>query len=434
MTALNGQAGFREVNAANPCPKCRKPDWCAVAEDGGACCCRRVNDGTGEERTDAAGATYYLYRLAPSRNGHTSPPPRFTLADGKGERADPDTLNKVYGALLDALPLDDLHIDRLRRRGLKGDLRAAGYRSHRQRGRAKVARVLIDAGLEGLLPRVPGFFLKEGDRGAYWTVGGAAGLLIPIRDVEGRVVALQVRADFAGKGPRYSFVSSKRRGGTGPGAPVHVPLFSGDKTTVRVTEGGLKANVATELSGVLTIGLPGLAWQKAAAVLRQLGAKTARVALDADARRKPEVGGALVRLVRDLRARGFAVELERWAEDGGKGIDDLLAAGKGPEMVTGDDALAAAEEIDRAARGSPDAQSVTSHQTPAVFRNYFFEESLTEDGKPKLVKVGLSAERVTRSCTASPAAGRSGPAKSSSWRGRIAFPSASTTRTTSSPG
>jgi hypothetical protein len=340
----NGQADFREATHADPCPVCKKPDWCRVAEDGSVCCCRRVA-ADGEERTDKDGAIYYVHQLAAGANGHATAPPRFTLADGGGERADPDTLHRVYAALLDQLPLDPHHVDGLRARGLKGDLKAAGYRTL-GRGRWTAVRALIDAGLEEHLPRVPGFFVQDGKRGPYWTVGGASGLLIPIRDVKQRVVALQVRADFPGEGPLYSFVSSKKRGGSSPGAPVHVPLFDGDRATVRVTEGALKADVATALSGLLTIGLAGVnGWPRAAALLKRLGAKTARVAFDADARHNPNVAAALRQLMRGLRSEGFVVELERWREEDGKGIDDLLAAGQRPEVVAGDDVLAAVEEI-----------------------------------------------------------------------------------------
>jgi hypothetical protein len=319
-----------------------------VSDDGAVCCCRRRRGGV--ERIDSRGVTYYVHRLAPAARDITPLTPHVAPADA-GQRADPDTLHRVYTALLDALPLDQRHVERLRARGLTGDLRRAGYRTL-GRGRARAARALLDAGLGEQLPRVPGLYLHQHEGGACWTVAGASGLLIPVRDAQGRVVALQVRADFAAAGrPRYSYVSSRSRGGPGPGAPAHVPLFAGDRAVVRVTEGAIKADVATALSGLLTVGLPGVgAWGQAAPLLRQLGARTARVAFDADARRNPTVSGALLRLVRDLRARGYATEVETWAEGDGKGIDDLLAAGCVPEVATGDEALAIAEAIDRAAR------------------------------------------------------------------------------------
>jgi putative DNA primase/helicase len=349
VSEANGTHEFRHVTATAPCPICRKPDWCSISTDGEVCACRRIAEG-GEERTDKSGGTFYYHRLVERTANHTQPEPRFTLADGKGERADVDTLNRVYSALLDALPLDAHHQERLRARGLAGDLKAAGYRSL-GRARYRAVASLRNAGLEELFPRVPGFFDKENERGKYWTVTGSEGFLIPVRDTAARIVALIVRPDFPQPGKKYTYISSKSRQGPGPGAPVHVPLFSGDTTTVRITEGALKADIATHLSKTLTIGLPGIAWKGAIPLLKRWRPETVLVAFDADAARNANVARAMLELVKALRAGGYAVALERWAEQDGKGIDDLLAAGKKPEIVTGDDALAAAVEIEWASRG-----------------------------------------------------------------------------------
>jgi hypothetical protein len=349
---------FRNVSHRHPCPVCGRGDWCSLSEDGEVCLCRRISAG-GEERIDSGGATYYLHRLNPSTKRTATLPLRHRSENSGGQRAGPEVLHQVYSALLDALSLDAHHVGRLHERGLRGDLRAAGYRSLHQRGRYHAVQHLIAAGLEQLLPGVPGFSVEQGERGPYWTVKGAVGLLIPIRDVEERIVALSVRADFVeGKQARYTFVSSKKFGGPGPGAPVHITLFTGDKSVLRITEGALKADITTNLSGILTIGLAGLTWQSALPVVRRLGSTRVKVALDADARRNPNVSGALVRLVRDLRRdKNLIVELEVWDESGGKGIDDLLAVGKAPRVLTGEDVVAATEEIDRVARRNipPDA-------------------------------------------------------------------------------
>jgi hypothetical protein len=345
---------WREVSPSHPCPKCGKTGWCATSEDGNWCCCRRLDDGTGKKKTDEAETDYWLYRLTPRTPGSGSwEAPRHTLADGNGKRVDAETLHKVYSELLRHLPLTSAHADILAARGLKGDHRAAGYRTL-GKGRAKAAYAVVKAGLEPLLPRVPGFFVQEKPDGSrYWSLTGSGGLLIPVRDVQKRVIALLVRADVGQKGPKYCYLSSKRRGGACPGSPVHVPLFQGDTATVRVTDGVLKADIATALSGVLSIGLPGVgAWRRAGSVLKQLGARTARLTLDADARTKRPVGEALSRLAEHLRSEGFGLELERWDAAAGKGIDDLLAAGHMPESLSGDAALAAVRETVEAARAA----------------------------------------------------------------------------------
>ena len=106
-------------------------------------------------------------------------------------------------------------------------------------------------------------------------------------------------------------------------------------STVRVTEGELKADVATALSierenpSFLTIGLNGpSAFEAAVPALKALGTETVIVALDSDARENRSVAAALSRTVDGLRESGFAVELETWTggKDGAKGIDDAILA------------------------------------------------------------------------------------------------------------
>jgi hypothetical protein len=348
-TSVNGK--WTSVSASRCCPVCGKPDWCRVSADGVLCACRRQDRhpslGAGERKTDQSGGEYWLYRLVAreAQSGGAWQPPRYSMADGKGERAAPDTLHRVYSALLDRLPLMPQHKANLEIRGLKVGQKAAGYRSL-GRQRARAAHDLVKAGLEELLPRVPGFHVQEKNGRRFWSLTGMGGLLVPVRDSQRRIVALLTRLDEppAGKG-KYRYFSSKQKGGPGPGAPVHFPLFTGDTATVRVTEGALKADIATALSGMLTIGLPGVSmWQRAAKALRQVRARTARLSFDADARTNRHVAGALCRLAQHLLEHGFTVEVERWNPADGKGIDDALAAGKTPEVLTGDAAFAAIRE------------------------------------------------------------------------------------------
>jgi len=56
----NGSLKWCEVTVSKPCPKCRKPDWCAISDDGDWCCCRRLDDGTGKRKADQAGGEFWL--------------------------------------------------------------------------------------------------------------------------------------------------------------------------------------------------------------------------------------------------------------------------------------------------------------------------------------------------------------------------------------
>jgi putative DNA primase/helicase len=358
MSALNGngRGTWRRVSPSHPCAICERADWCGYTEDGlRARCMRNASHhvyGSGQETVGDDGATGWTYRLGPDPGEWEEP--QFGLADGRGKLADPDTLHRVYSELLRHLPLTDRHAGDLRRRGLSDEqISGRGYRTL-GKGRATALRELIRAGLERHLPLIPGCFVQEQEEGKrYWTLAGRGGLVVPVRDVQGRIVALLVRADEPGKGGKYTYLSSKRRGGAGPGSPTHFPLYDGDRGRLRVTEGGLKADVATALSGTFTLGLPGVAvWRRVAEVLAELRAKTAVLAFDADARTNPTVAQALLRLAEDLRDHGFAAELELWHAADGKGIDDLLAAGKTPRLVTGDAVLPVVRELLAAARGT----------------------------------------------------------------------------------
>ncbi|MBV8269199.1 MAG: hypothetical protein JO252_22995, partial [Planctomycetaceae bacterium] len=118
---------------------------------------------------------------------------------------------------------------------------------------------------------------------------------------------------------------------------THVPpIGPGPHERARVTEGEIKAHVATALSGTPTVSLPGAGmWGLALPALDALGAQRVVLALDADHRTNPHVAAALAGAYRGLGER-FAVALETW--DGPKGIDDLLAAGDQPEVLDGEDA------------------------------------------------------------------------------------------------
>ena len=337
----------------SPCHICGKPDWCSVSLDGKKTICRRRDNDTGVRKTDQAGGAYWVYERNGSRPGGGAE--HKTREESVApEKADPDTLNEVYGALLDNLSLNQGHRQDLHRRGLsEAEIKRYRYRSLPPRGREGLAGALVERFGPEVCAMVPGLRANKGDSGG-WSLAGADGLLVPVRDTEGRIVALKARADDAGDGPKYTYVSSKKYGGPGPGALVHVPLSDGaDEKTARLTEGELKADVATARTGVLTVSIPGVSsWRPALPVLRALGRGAVRLAFDADARRNENVAQALSDAFHALEEQGFEVALETWPIENGKGIDDLLQAGHKPNVVAGDAARVAVAEILMEAKGS----------------------------------------------------------------------------------
>ena len=350
---------WQEVTKAEPCPICEKPDWCRRSPDGAKVACRRESRGAVKAKRYKDGSEAHIHILRDDRqaDGNGKPKNEERGADPPLERAPPptsdaqqalDKRDQAYRLLLTELPLSPDHRDNLRQRGLSdAEIDEGQYRtlpSYRQ----KFVKRLAD-GLGAEFTTVPGFI--EGDRGP--RIAAPSGLVVPVRDPVGRVVALKVRPDKPNGSGKYCYLSSAKYGGPSPGSPAHVPLgVCGPCPVVRVTEGELKADIATRLSGVPTVSFSGVAsWRSVVPLLQTLGAKTVQVAFDADAPTNRHVAKALRDCVEELLTLGYAIELERWPIDAGKGIDDVYAAGKADavDVVTGDVALQAAEEIARAA-------------------------------------------------------------------------------------
>jgi len=299
-----------------------------------------VEDGCFRSKKDKNGAAYYLHRLKGNSQPDLASNPKSSGPEAK--RADPDLLNEVYSAFLDRLALSDAHRKNLQGRGVPDETTDLNkYRTLPAQGRHRIVCSIQEHYGDKLLS-VPGFVVKEGQSRRYMTVRGPAGLLVPCRDAGGRIVALKVRCDDSGNGgPRYAYCSSAGHGGPGPGAPVHLPTGTPEVAEfVRLTEGELKADIIQALTGLPTVSIPGVnSWQAALAVLKTLNCKTVRLAFDADAWDKPIVARALSICADALAKAGFAIELERWDAADGKGLDDLLAAGKTPELLQGNAAV-----------------------------------------------------------------------------------------------
>ncbi len=319
-----------------PCPICGHAGWCRLSADGQLAACRRIEQGAARTRTDKNGAAFFIHRIdgrAADPPPRLDPPPMTTAS-----RADTDTRHRVYSALLAALPLSSAHREGLRRRGLTdARIDAAQYRTLPAQGRARIARELARRFGDAVLLAVPGFILKDGVSGKYITVAGAAGLLIPCRTGDGRIAALKVRRDADGDGPRYSYLSSAKFGGPSAELCCHVPIgIDKPAATVRLTEGELKADAAFALNGTPTISIPGVGnWKLCVPVLRELRTSGVRIAFDADAATNPAVARALQAAFDGLALDGFAVSIERWDAERGKGIDDLLVTGDKPDTLTG---------------------------------------------------------------------------------------------------
>jgi len=229
---------WHEVTPKNPCCNCHKPDWCGVSDDGILGVCRRFPPENGIHRIGKAG-DYWVFRLngpLPAIRQALALPSRPTT-----QCADPQTRNAVYRALLARLSLAATHRQDLHRRGLNDtEISARAYRTLPMRGRTALARKLVEQFGLDLCLQVHGFYLAKGDGQPYCSLAGATGLAIPVRDMDGHIVAVKVRADESQtrKRNKYTTVSSSRHHGPSPGSPLHIPLFQGQRGGHGATDRG----------------------------------------------------------------------------------------------------------------------------------------------------------------------------------------------------
>lgn len=326
---------------ATPCPICGKSDWCRTTADGNTVCCFRS---TGSEFV----VGWLLLKKATARNeqqygvwsriihaGEGSTPPATGRSEPAPKKAGRAPLSLTYRIFLDSLSLGQADAGQLLSRGLSDKrIRANKYRSLNSQRSAAVEAVLSEDSIAEYVSKIPGFYRNTQES---WGFAGPQGIAIPVRNIIGQIVAIKIRAEKPGDGPKYVYASSVHHGGPGAGSPVHIPLHDDDDdlSTVRVTEGELKADVATARTNILTLGLPGVGtFRQALPILRKLDPETVLVAFDADYRTNKTVAAALGGAIR-LFSRSFNVVVETWPAEWGKGIDDILAAGKKPSQLAG---------------------------------------------------------------------------------------------------
>jgi hypothetical protein len=247
------------------------------------------------------------------------------------ELADIETRNKAYNALLKKLELYINHTADLKRRGLTvKEIISRGYRSVPQDPalRQSICRELIKASCA--LKGVPGFY--TGGNGN-WDFYGVPGYLIPVRDTEGRIQGMQVRLDNPGDGGKYRWFSMPDKENSTP-AKTWIHTSHGIDDEVWITEGPLKADVASFLTGHTFIGVAGVnATKGLTEQLKEIGVKEVVIAFDMDFVRNENVEEAIKHLHTDLKKAGVKTATACWHPGMGKGIDDAILSGANIEIT-----------------------------------------------------------------------------------------------------
>lgn len=237
--------------------------------------------------------------------------------------------NKTYKTLLNQLVLTKEHQDNLIKRGLSiEDIQKNEYRSITPNlDTKKLARQVLQSG--ALVEGVPGFYKNE--QGA-WDIRlyGDSGYLIPQRDGIGRIQGFQMRLD---KGDRryLPLTSSHDFKGTQWRPFIHYSKGSKHVGYAVITEGPLKADVITALSGYSVIAVPGVNslgfLPRALHDLVLAGElKKVAVAYDADIVENEHVQKAQKKLIELLENMNIPyVVIKPWVLKY-KGLDDYLLA------------------------------------------------------------------------------------------------------------
>jgi len=161
--------------------------------------------------------------------------------------------HSVYSALLSMLSLAPDHMRGLLNRGLtKQAIIGNEYRTTPTEGEKALAGELIAAGQN--LAGIPGFFT---DTDGQWSfVPIKRGMLIPVRDMHGRIQGMQVRLDNEER-RKYRWVSSSEIQ-NGCGAEGWVHLAGPVSERVILIEGPMKADIVHCLTGQSVLAVPGV--------------------------------------------------------------------------------------------------------------------------------------------------------------------------------
>lgn len=276
------------------------------------------------------------------------------------QRADDSAAHKAYSTLLSfsEFKLTEAHRENLRKRGLPDELIVKnGYRSMSLDANAETlvtakAKEIYNSNLKSLKNKMPIIQRCKSDRiiaglevanrllklginmngvpgfyklGTRWCFRLEDGMYIPTRNIDGEIVALQVRKDVGDI--RYKTISSKDLpcGVTTGISRTHFCLQNakiGPDTLVLITEGPLKADVALSLmeeKNVAFLAIHGVnntaELQGLFADLHKRGVRYVYNYLDMDKCTKPQIAAACKKIRAIAEKAGLKMVMRFWAPE-----------------------------------------------------------------------------------------------------------------------
>lgn len=384
----------------NPCRICEGTSWCCNFEDR-TLCMKIASDRPAKEEGwwhPLPGCEWPEYRRDEVAVMPERPVPT--------ERAGLARRNQVYTDLLSYISLSKDHAEHLqgpKRQLSRSQIDLRQYRTlwhyeHNAQTQELYA-FKIAAELQskyGDLHKVPGF----GNRDKFSnkpgeTIAGALCLtprvMIPVRSVEGLIEGFQLMDPEPADEdtPKYIWFSGVGDDGAGIGKPLHVsrPVCTSHKpeknVDIVITEGPLKADIISDQVGITTVAFQGVKcidWAAMERTIEVLEPRRILLALDADRHRNEHVAKAHEELCRWCEEHGHAYMVADWAEEDGKGLDDLLLSGGKPTWLEPRPKEAEPEkreriEIERYALASSWSQPATAREL-TKFPNSAWESNL----------------------------------------------------------
>lgn len=235
---------------------------------------------------------------------------------------DIDARHETYTALLSKLSLASDHRENLLSRGLSDEqIQKFGYKTMPVVGFSAIAKQLQSEGY--YLAGVPGFYHNKD--GSWTMIQEKRGILVPVRNQDGKIQGLQVRRDNVKKG-KFRWISSVgKQDGCKAECWAHIV---GDPTpTVLLTEGPLKADIVNYLTGLTVIAVPGVNslthLKEMLEYVQSKGTTRIMTVFDMDYLKNPHVKDGYYNLATMLAEVGIEYGTYLW-DPQYKGLDDYV--------------------------------------------------------------------------------------------------------------
>ena len=288
-----------------------------------------------QKRFEGLGADA-MERLKPQSTGTEITPAPVSLRD------------YVYREMSNYLDISSKHLDDLHKRGLTDEMiEKLGIKTMPRSGLYSIAKkAIVMTGVAESMQKyhwqIPGFY---GNGDVVRMVRRGNGILIPVITHEGKISCYQIRRDDLPEDAdekarerytRYMYLSSSEKDdGCGCSGIENIHYVGIDfesemtPTVMNLTEGALKADVASALSGKPFMAVLGANMQSRLSeelrYLKEHGTKQINLMFDMDYQSKPEVAKALAECEKKILDAGLKVKQVKW-DPRYKGVDDFLKA------------------------------------------------------------------------------------------------------------